>query len=194
MSCLFRALSAHISGVSTDGLRQKICDHLAGDPSISGVPVSFWVWADKSRANEDYTAYVGRRHLQQYVNEMRRSNTWGGAIEIISFCHLFRARIRVYDIRRRRGHDISKAIHFEPKSADISSDEDVTNWPMYAIEWSGGHYEPVSPGSSVRETSRSQQSGESTTYKQTNNMTTTTTTTRTTTANTALSQADSVAT
>lgn len=146
MSCLFRALSAHTWNVDTEELRQKICDYLVRDPSISGAPASFWVWADKSRGNEDYTETIAKRYLDRYVNEMRRSSTWGGAIEIISFCQMYRARICVYDIRRRNGNN---AVYFQPGRDAVREGDTVESWPMYAIQWSGGHYEPVNAGKTI---------------------------------------------
>ena len=112
MSCLFRSLSNFISS-DTDELRQKICDFLEQNPIIFDD-----IKADKAIEWEKNIS------LQEYVNEMRKNETWGGAIEIKSFCEIFKIQVNVH---------ISsiKIIDFMPSTPPVS---------IINISWNGNHF------------------------------------------------------
>ena len=114
MSCLFNSFSA-IVGEPPQAIRGRICDWLATDPALL----------------EDLSASVvsvveSGLPLDRYVERMRSPGTWGGAIEIRAFVHLWNRPVRVWVIRTRRW------IEF-PCSEGVEC----------RISWTGGHYEPM---------------------------------------------------
>jgi hypothetical protein len=114
MSCLFNSFSALV-GEPAQGIRAKICDWLATDPLLM----------------EDMSASVvalieSGQPLNQYVARMRSSSTWGGAIEIRAFVHLWKRPVKVWAIRYKRW------IEFPCSSGSECR-----------LSWSGGHYEPM---------------------------------------------------
>jgi len=114
MSCLFNSLSALI-GEPAQEIRQKICDWLTTNPALL----------------EDLSASVvveveSGLPLDRYVDRMRSSGTWGGAIEIRAFVQLWKRPVRVWVIRTRRW------IEFPfPEGVECK------------ISWTGGHYEAI---------------------------------------------------
>ena len=112
MSCLFNSLSYFIN---SDNIRQTICDYLQENkPIIDGIP----------------THEILSMENNNYIQHMRQSSTWGGAIEISAACNVWNIKIIVYDIRTHQ----RTAIEFIP----ITSIAERT----IELEWSGGHYEP----------------------------------------------------
>jgi hypothetical protein len=76
---------------------------------------------------------------EHYISNMRKSSTWGGAIEIQCACNIWNARIIVHDIRNCNINSNSKNIEFLP----LRSNMDSMIPPLeFHLEWSGGHYEP----------------------------------------------------
>ena len=66
MSCLFNSLSYFIDA-NADEIRQVICNYLKENkPLIDGLDTHFILSLDNDN----------------YINNMRHSSTWGGAIEI----------------------------------------------------------------------------------------------------------------
>jgi hypothetical protein len=115
MSCLFNSLSFFLN---EDGytIRQKICDYLLNnDKIIDGLDTSF----------------ILNLESNNYIQNMRSTNTWGGAIEIQSACNLYNVNITIRNYRDNNGQNIE----FIP----------VTNQAtrIIELEWTGGHYEPV---------------------------------------------------
>lgn len=116
MSCLFDSLSKNIKNYSSNHLRQIICDYLIQNPIL----------IDDLRA-EQIIYYECNMTLQKYVDKMRLSRTWGGSIEIKSFCNIFNINVIVINIR-----DNNERIEFLSSNPDCS---------LYIeISWSGGHF------------------------------------------------------
>jgi hypothetical protein len=64
--------------------------------------------------------------LDAYVQQMRSVNTWGGAIEIRAFMHLWKRPVKVLALRQRRWIEFT--------------------WPEgqeCKLSWTGGHYEAI---------------------------------------------------
>jgi hypothetical protein len=119
MSCLFRSLSYFITNVQTEELRNIITDYIEKDPILI---------APDGRLST-YLSF-DKRNLTDYTREMRKSSTWGGAIEIRAFCELFKIKVFVYVIRD------NKFIEFVPSNY-------TDNSKFIKISWNGSHYEPI---------------------------------------------------
>jgi hypothetical protein len=118
MSCLFNSLSYFIRKSSYD-IRQDVCNYLERNmPIIEGLDTHFILSLENPN----------------YISHMRRTSTWGGAIEIQAACNIWNTRIIVYNIRDRGG----EKIEFLPIRSDSNSKLDTME-----ITWSGGHYEPI---------------------------------------------------
>jgi len=63
---------------------------------------------------------------------MRKTSTWGGAIEIQVACNLWDCKIFVHNIRDKN----KSIIEFIPLHSKIDK--------IINISWNGGHYEPYS--------------------------------------------------
>ncbi len=115
MSCLFDSLSYFLR-IDSWSIRQVICDYLQQNkPIIDGI------------ATTDILTYEG----QDYISHMRRTATWGGAIEIQCACVIWNTRINVWNYRDHS----QQAIEFVPLSGNPARTID--------IYWTGGHYEPL---------------------------------------------------
>ena len=81
MSCLFDSLSRFLS-IDSYSLRQQLCDYLSTNPKLfDDIDTSDWIsWENN---------YV----LSDYINNMRKSYTWGGGIEIKAFCNIYKAQV-----------------------------------------------------------------------------------------------------
>jgi len=120
MACLFNSLSYFIK-IDSYTLRQEICNYLEQNkPIIDGLET------------KDILAMEG----EHYIENMRKHHTWGGAIEIQAACNIWNIKIHV---NCRRGNDQS-TIEFLPISSEQVNDEPRKE---IALEWTGGHYEPV---------------------------------------------------
>ena len=115
MSCLFNSLS-HFIKLDSNTIRQQICDYLEQNkPILDGLET------------KDILVLEGN----QYIQNMRRQNTWGGAIEIQAACNIWKMKTHV---NCRRGNENSN-IEFLPIIGE--PEKEIT------LEWTGGHYEPV---------------------------------------------------
>ena len=118
MSCLFNSLSRFINIESINGteLRRLICDFLETNPLLID---------DMNTENivKEETGMI----LQQYVNEMRHSDTFGGAIEIRAFTKLFKINVMVKSLPNR-------------KDIEFIDNKDFL-WAV--ISWNGGHFEAM---------------------------------------------------
>ena len=115
MSCLFNSLSYFIKDTSFN-IRQKICDYIEQNkPLIEGIET------------KDIIKYEGTN----YIEKMRNTSTWGGAIEIQSACNIWKCKIIVHNKRDKK----NTLIEFIPISNIIMN--------SLELEWTGGHYEPV---------------------------------------------------
>ena len=114
MSCLFNSFAA-LTEDNSGAIRSKICDWLATDP----------VLGSDIRAS-DASMIESGLPLDRYVERMRSTNTWGGAIEIRAFVELWKRPVRVWVTRTRRWIEFPYSEGEECK-----------------ISWSGGHYEAM---------------------------------------------------
>jgi hypothetical protein len=64
--------------------------------------------------------------LESYVARMRNISTWGGGIEIKSFCERF---------------NVAVAVYFGDKIINFSPDNNNANATIH-IKYTGNHYEP----------------------------------------------------
>ena len=113
MSCLFNSLG-RLLNVPTDSVRQIICDYLAADkPVLDGMET------------HDLLALEG----PQYIQRMRQSSTWGGAIEIQAAVRIWNVNVTVQNRRDR-----TVPIEFVTPTATTGT---------LTLYWTGGHYEPV---------------------------------------------------
>jgi hypothetical protein len=114
MSCLFNSISHFISENSGDA-RKKICDYLESNNDImEGIQT-------KDVLNMEST---------NYIESMRNTSTWGGAIEIQAACNIWNMSIIVHNIR-----DNNRKITFLPIRSGVNKTINIT--------WNGGHYEPI---------------------------------------------------
>ena len=116
MSCLFRALSYFHEGVSTAQMRDTICHHLSQNPILGGASAA------------DMISWETGMQLGQYINRMRSSTEWGGAIELKAYCDIFRRNVRMYS---------------QPNRKEIEFLAEKKQSPWVSIHWTGNHYEPM---------------------------------------------------
>lgn len=115
MSCLFDSLS-HYFNINSSQIREIICNYLEKNGSIiEGLDTDFILSLDGTK--------------QDYVNNMRNCNTWGGGIEIKAASNIFKVRILVHVINN------GKIIEFLPIDNCI--------YKTIELSWTGNHFEPV---------------------------------------------------
>ena len=116
MSCLFDTLSNFVD-LNSNELRQNICNYLSENPRIL-----------EDTSAKEFIMWNGEGHssLETYINNMRGSSTWGGAIEIKAFCNMYNMDVNVHDTRG--GKHIINFI------------DEGRNRPLIDINWNGGHY------------------------------------------------------
>jgi hypothetical protein len=117
MSCLFDSLASVLSygPAGSSRLRAMICDYLNKNPNISGLSASDAIFAAHNKS------------LDEYVMAMRKTSTWGGAIEIKALCDILSISVTVLVLSSRR------YIEFLPMN--------VSKKHVH-IHWNGGHYTP----------------------------------------------------
>jgi hypothetical protein len=116
MSCLFNSISYFLQE-DPQVIRNKICDYLhQGHPIISGLNTQEVLEIDGT---------------PNYVETMRKTSTWGGAIEIQAACNIWSMSVNVIDVRDA----CRKVVNFVPVNNVYSK--------SITLEWSGGHYEPL---------------------------------------------------
>lgn len=116
MSCLFKSLSYFFPNITEQQLRHVICNYLQRNLTVG---------CAKAKEVIKWESGVG---LQEYVNNMRKSSTWGGAIEIKCFCDILKRNVIVNSI---------------PNNKQIQFLSSTPNVPTLRIYWTGGHYEPI---------------------------------------------------
>ena len=115
MSCLFDSLSRFLL-ISSYQLRQNICNYLQNNPILfDGIKASDWIF------------WENNTNLSNYINNMRNPNTWGGGIEIKSFCNIYKVQVNI--------HFRNRVISFFPNN----SYDKIIN-----INYSGNHFTPIS--------------------------------------------------
>ena len=108
MSCLFNSLS-YFCNYDTQQVRKLICDYMKKDPYLSsGMKTSTTL------------QYLEDKNLQEYINTMSNSSTWGGAPEIKAFVNLTKNTIWVRNIYSSK----SSYIKFD---YDLSKEEEKSN-------------------------------------------------------------------
>ena len=118
MSCLFNSLNYFINEGSYE-IRQKICDYLQENkPIIDGLETNYVLSLENSSS-------------EQYIINMRSTNTWGGAIEIHCACNIWSLCINVKNYRDNN----NKIIEFIPLNNTFNK--------IINVYWTGGHYEPI---------------------------------------------------
>lgn len=116
MSCLFNSMHYFLPDLSSGDIRNKICDYIQnGGALVDGLE----------------TSDIVKMEGGNYIQNMRNTSTWGGAIEIQSACNIWQWRIIVKNFRDRNG----TSIEFIPVSSNYTK--------TIQLEWTGGHYEPV---------------------------------------------------
>ena len=114
MSCLFDSISYFLR-IDSFQTRQKICDYLESNQEIlSGID----------------TKLILNMEDPNYINKMRGTTTWGGALEIKAACNLWNIKIVVYIDRLH-----NKKIEFIPSNEEYIG--------VIEIEWQGNHFIPV---------------------------------------------------
>jgi hypothetical protein len=124
MSCLFQSLSSYVSHQDYSKLRQDICDFLETNPTIlDDMPLDKMVELDGVS-------------IQDYIKHMRSNATWGGAIEIKSFCEMYQVNVLVLNIRNNQ-------TDMETTTKEIKFLSSVPSQRWVSITWNGGHFEPI---------------------------------------------------
>ena len=115
MSCLFNSLNYFIPQSNSLEIRNKICDYLQNNGIIiDGLS----------------TKQVIDMEGNNYIQNMRNTSTWGGAIEIQAACNIWCMKIIVKNYRDNNG----KNIEFIPINNNFTK--------TCILQWTGGHYEP----------------------------------------------------
>lgn len=122
MSCLFDSLSKFIinkytnKSTSSIELRQLICDHLEKNPKlIEGLDL------------DQITMFDSNMKPNEYINNMRNPSSWGGSIEIKTFCEIF---------------NVSVIVKYNGKHIEFKSSKPKPNGVIY-IKYTGSHYIPL---------------------------------------------------
>lgn len=116
MSCLFNSLQYFIKNKNSHEIRNIICDYLENNNKII----------------EDIdTLSILKMENKNYIRNMRKTSTWGGAIEIQAACNIWKFKIIVHNIRESNG----RTIEFIPLNKNFNK--------IIHITWNGGHYEPI---------------------------------------------------
>lgn len=128
MSCLFRSLSHSISNTNEGQLRSILVDFLEKNPIL--------ILPDK-KASEIVFAEFPNLKFENYLERMKKSNTWGGAVEIKAFCELFSIQVKVLVL------ETGQTITFYPNKWETTNCT-VNDFHSITISWNGYHYEPIS--------------------------------------------------
>lgn len=115
MSCLFDSLSYFIK-LDSFTIRNIICNYLEqNNKIIDGLDTEFILSLDMPK--------------EEYIKQMKKRYTWGGAIEIQAACNIWNTKIIVHNRTNK-----NSIIEFLP----------INNKYKYTIEliWTGAHYEP----------------------------------------------------
>jgi hypothetical protein len=117
-----------------NGIRQRICDYLEKNlPILEGMDT-----CDVLQLEAPTAAH--------YISKMRKSSTWGGAIEIQCACNIWNARIIVHDIRIRNNknnnNNNNNSNNNKIEFVSLKSENAQPHSLELNLEWSGGHYEP----------------------------------------------------
>jgi hypothetical protein len=116
MSCLFNSLSYFLNDIDSTKLRMKICEYLETNPTLFDNIKSI-----------DIIKWENGMDKNTYINNMKKTTTWGGGIEIKCFCNIYNMSVIV--------NHKNKKIEFLPDNKDFVK--------KIEIYYTGNHYEPV---------------------------------------------------
>ena len=127
MSCLFDSISFFVEEESQK-IRNKICDYMQTNQNSMGLPEKVF--------------YCGKTR-EEYVLEMRKPSSWGGAIEIHVACIVYNLKIYVVDTRETSKIK-KKEMLFEyvPCNLETKCDDNVSVLKTIRLFWNGYHYTP----------------------------------------------------
>ena len=115
MSCLFYSLG-HFTRIDANQMREMICNYLLKNENIS-----------EDLSVEDVVKFESNLSLEQYVSNMRKPCTMGGATEIKAFCNMFKRNV---------------IVHSRPNNKLIEFTADA-DFPTVELSWTGGHFDPI---------------------------------------------------
>lgn len=120
-ACLFESL-CRFSNRNHQELRETICDFLEEKPTLG-----------EYKVGDDILKFEMGENLEEYIKEMRKLDTWGGAIEIQAFCELTGVKVVVLALESPTNKKRSAYEHL-PK-----------NWKngTLFILYTGNHFEPI---------------------------------------------------
>ena len=137
MSCLFNTLSPFVH-ITSKELRDNICSYIKTNPKIfDDIPV------------EDSVMWNGEdfKDLKSYIKHMKKSSSWGGAIEIKAFCNMYNKVVIVRDqcggVRKKKNKVEFLPNGYVKNKIDIVKDgySLKLSYPQkIKIKWNGGHY------------------------------------------------------
>jgi len=116
MSCLFNTLSQFVD-LSGKELRQNICNYMKNNPVI----------IDQIRIEEFVDGNDEFDDIEEYIEKMRSTSSWGGGIEIKLFCNMYKKSVLVKNTQD------GKTIEFLPFGK-------VSKKDVIKINWNGSHY------------------------------------------------------
>ena len=120
MSCLFQSIGKLIHK-SHQTVRKEICDYMQShlEDEHQGMRLRDWIHWQLHSPNP-----------HQYIQKMRKTTEWGGAMELAIATKLYKADIIVID-------GMGKQV------AEFLLKEQCTARTRYIVQWTGVHYEGV---------------------------------------------------
>lgn len=133
MSCLFRSIGVWVQEPASV-VRKKICDYLDANREVGfdGVPLHTFLDTFPSQTGETPECLVER-----YTQAMRKSSTWGGALEIRAAAELYSRCITVVSLRPSDHSLFAKGLRFHPTSGSEEEGLEIK------LSWNGSHFEPL---------------------------------------------------
>ncbi len=126
MSCLFDSLEYFLQ-IPSNQIRSIICNYLEkGGKIVDGMKTKDLLLLESTN----------------YIYEMRKNSTWGGAIEIKAACNIWNIKIIVNNIRKSESKTNSQ-IEFIPMKGLNSKTRTIN------LTWNGFHYEPVRTNNNI---------------------------------------------
>ena len=135
MSCLFNSLS-YFCNYNGNNVRKIICEYMEKDPFLSSnMKVSKTI------------EYLENKSLEDYIKEIKKDTTWGGAPEIKAFVNLTKTPICVRNISSNKSTYIKFEYDLSKKEEKQNNTSIIPVKNLYnkkiEITWNGYHYEPV---------------------------------------------------